>query len=82
VLQVARLTHNRAVQNNPLAVRDLLERTGTPVPDVSQADIPLHVGPQLDIGRAVTTLFGRTSPGVAASRSSNASHSVRSAARS
>jgi len=65
VLQVARLTHNRAVQNNPLAVRDLLERTGTPVPDVSQADIPLHVGPQLDIGRAVTTLFGRTSPGVA-----------------
>src|SRR5882757_9731715 len=65
VLQVARLTDNRSLQNNPLAVRDLLERTGTPVPDVSQADIPIHIGPQLDIGRAVTTLLGRPTPGVA-----------------
>jgi len=46
VLQVARLTATRGTK--PAGRADLLERTGTPVPDVSQADIPLHVGPQIE----------------------------------
>ena len=69
VMQVARLTHNVKLQTDPLAVRDFLERTGTPLPDVPQSDLPLNVGPQIDLGNAVETLFGRSGdtahPGVA-----------------
>jgi hypothetical protein len=59
VLQVARLTHNTKLQNDPLAVRSFLSRTGTPLPDVPQSDLPLNVGPQIDLGNAVETLFAR-----------------------
>jgi hypothetical protein len=57
VLQVARLTHDTALTGNPLAVRSFLESTGTPLPAVPQSDMPLHVGPQIDVGRAVEELL-------------------------
>ena len=54
-LQVARLT------GHPLAtvaaVRALLERTGSPVSDVPQADEKLQIGPQVDVHRAVEALL-------------------------
>lgn len=69
VLQAARLTHNTRLQRDPLAVRAFLAQTGTPLPGVPQSDLPLNVGPQVDVGNAVATLFSRSgetsSPGVA-----------------
>ncbi|MBV9448519.1 MAG: hypothetical protein JO345_21755 [Streptosporangiaceae bacterium] len=57
VLQVARLTADGNVAGNPLAVRQFLERTGTAVPLVPQSDVDNTVGPQIDIGNAVSTLL-------------------------
>jgi hypothetical protein len=57
VLQVARLTANRDLSGNPLAVRQFLERTGNAVPRVSQSDVDNTVGPQIDVGNAVSTLL-------------------------
>src|SRR5262249_19718350 len=69
VLQVARLTGDTSLTNNPLAVRSFLESSGTPPPTVPQSEIPLHIGPQIDVGNAVEELLaahGRpASPGVA-----------------
>ncbi|HEX3649999.1 MAG TPA: hypothetical protein VHV49_16345 [Pseudonocardiaceae bacterium] len=68
VLQAARLTGDRSV-TSPLALRSYLARTARPVPGVPQADRPLNVGPQVDIGAAVTGLLARAGvapgPGVA-----------------
>jgi len=68
VLQTARLTGDRSL-TDPLALRSYLERTAKPVPDVPQADRPIDVGPQVDLGAAVTGLLAkagfRQSPGVA-----------------
>lgn len=57
VLQAARLTKQDKLLKNPLAVRKFLIQTGTQLPDVPQSDQTLHVGPQIDIGNAVSTLF-------------------------
>jgi hypothetical protein len=69
VLQVARLTHDTQLTNNPLAVRSFLESTGTPLPAVPQSDMPLSVGPQIDVGHAVEQLLAAhgqpVAPGVA-----------------
>jgi Subtilase family len=68
VLQVARLTHDNAGRD-PLSVRKFLAQTGTPLPAVPQSDLPINVGPQIDVGNAVETLFARhgeaASPGAA-----------------
>jgi hypothetical protein len=68
VQQAARLAGNTSVADNPLALRSWLEKTGTSVPAVSQSDTTLNVGPQIDLGNAVTQLLGSTgalAPGVA-----------------
>ena len=57
VLQVARLSGDTSLINNPLAVRSFLENSGTPLPTVPQSDMPLHVGPQIDVGHAVEELL-------------------------
>jgi hypothetical protein len=62
VLQVARLTAARdqaagAPLASPLAVRQFLERTGSAVPHVPQSDIDNLVGPQIDVGNAVSDLL-------------------------
>ncbi len=57
VQQVARLTGNKKLASNPLEMRRYLEQTGTPLPAVPQADRDLHVGPQVDLGAAVTQLY-------------------------
>jgi hypothetical protein len=58
VQQAARLTGDRALAGNPLALRSYLAATGTTVPDVPQADSNISVGPQIDVGAAVTRLLG------------------------
>jgi hypothetical protein len=58
VLQVARLTHDN-VGRDPLSVRKFLAQTGTPLPPVPQSDLPISVGPQIDVGNAVETLFAQ-----------------------
>jgi hypothetical protein len=69
VLQAARLSGNPGLAGDPLAVRNWLVATGTPVPNVPQADRELNVGPQVDVGRAVDDLIARSGfalgPGVA-----------------
>ncbi len=57
VQQVARLTGDKRLASNPLAMRDYLAQTGTPLPQPKQADRYLNVGPQIDLGNAVDTLF-------------------------
>lgn len=68
VLQTARLTGDRSL-TDPLALRAYLEHTAKPVPNVPQADQPINVGPQVDLGAAVTRLLARAGfppqPGVA-----------------
>jgi hypothetical protein len=59
VLQVARLTGARDLIGQPLAVRKILERTGSAVPPVPQSDVDNTVGPQIDIGNAVSTLLAQ-----------------------
>ncbi len=59
VLQAARLTRDKSLLGKPLAVRKLLEHTGAQVPAVPQSDLPIHVGTQLDLGRAVQEIFAR-----------------------
>ena len=54
-LQVARLTGHPIQRATD--VRDLLAATGTPVPPVSQSDVSNFVGPQINIGRLVESLF-------------------------
>src|SRR4051794_41331179 len=44
----------------PIEVRDLLVRTGRPLPAVPQADTDLHVGSLLDVTAAVEALLGRS----------------------
>jgi len=63
--QAARLSGNHQIATDPLALRVYLERTGTPVPNVLQADQSVNVGPQADLGRAVSGLVG---PGPQAQR--------------
>jgi hypothetical protein len=69
VLQVAKLTGNTAVVGHPLAVRSLLTASGTPLPAVPQSDMPISVGPQVDLGAAVERLYAQAgspvAPGVA-----------------
>ena len=69
VLQVARLTGDKALENNPRNVRGFLEQTGTPLGPLAQSDIPVSTGPQVDVGRAVETLLTRAhqpvTPGIA-----------------
>jgi hypothetical protein len=69
VLQAARLAHNHNLIGNPLAVRSFLAATGVQVPAVPQSDVPITVGPQLDVGNAVQTILagagGPAQPGVA-----------------
>jgi hypothetical protein len=66
VQQAARLAGNTQVAGDPLALRAWLEKTGTAVPAVPQADTALNVGRQLDLGDAVTSLVGSVlAPGVA-----------------
>lgn len=55
VRQVSRLTG--APLTEPSAVRDFLVQTARPVRDVPQASHQVPVGPQLDLGAAVTTLL-------------------------
>ena len=55
VLQVARLTGQPM---NPAAVRSLLEDTGRAVATQPQIDRDLHVGPQIDVTRAVEAVLG------------------------
>jgi hypothetical protein len=57
VLQVARLTGRRFA--SPSEVRAFLASTGRTVQNVPQADQDLHVGPQIDLGKAVETLLQR-----------------------
>ena len=59
VLQVARLTGDKSLSNSPLAVRQFLAQSGTPVPAVPQSDVKINVGPQIDVGNAVATLLAR-----------------------
>jgi hypothetical protein len=59
VLQVARLTQDSGLARSPVAVRGFLAETGTPLPAVPQSDLPLSVGPQVDVGKAVETLLAR-----------------------
>jgi hypothetical protein len=47
----------------PQAVRQVLEETGRAVPTQPQVDRQLHVGPQIDITRAVEKLLGGPSHG-------------------
>jgi hypothetical protein len=63
--QAARLCGNTKIATDPLALRAYLKGTGTPVPGVPQADQPVNVGPQADLGRAVLGLLG---PGPQAER--------------
>src|SRR5260370_1313887 len=69
VLQVARLTHDHQLTNNPLAVRAFLASSGTDLPAVPQSDTSLNVGPQIDVGHAVELLLAPrgqpATPGVA-----------------
>jgi hypothetical protein len=67
VQQAARLAGDQSVATSPLALRDYLEQTGTPVPDVPQADQSLNVGPQVNVGEAVTGLLKRAGVTVPAS---------------
>ncbi len=55
VLQAARLTGHPM---KPEAVRALLEQTGRAVPTQPQVDRNLHVGPQIDVTRAVESVLG------------------------
>lgn len=59
VLQTAQLSRDNNLIGNPLAVRDFLASTGVKVPGVPQSDLPISVGPQLDIGNAVQTLLAQ-----------------------
>jgi hypothetical protein len=75
VLQVARLVGARELVGrdgrhaDPRALRDFLAETGSPPPEVPQSDVPVHVGPQVDVANAVETLLARhgeaVAPGVA-----------------
>lgn len=57
VEQVGRLTNHPF--SDPLAVRSFLVRTGSPVPNDSQTDTSINVGPQIDLRRAVETLLAQ-----------------------
>jgi hypothetical protein len=59
VLQVARLTGDKALTGSPMAVRKFLAQTGSDVPAVPQSDVDIKVGPQVDVGNAVATLLAR-----------------------
>ena len=67
-LQMARLTNSGSV-HGPTDVRDLLAKTGTPVPQTSQTDLYTNVGPQINVGNLVETMLQasgrRVAPGVA-----------------
>ncbi len=66
VQQAARLAGDKSVASNPVALRAELEKTAAPVPGVGQADTDLNVGPQVDLGRAVSAVTGGgLAPGVA-----------------
>ncbi|HKU66856.1 MAG TPA: S8 family serine peptidase [Candidatus Baltobacteraceae bacterium] len=54
-LQVARLSGHPF--QTALDVRKFLEQTATPITNVSQADVQLNVGPQLNLRNAVETLL-------------------------
>ena len=54
-LQVARLSYHPF--RNAFDVRKFLTQTATPIPNVSQADVQVNVGPQLNLRNAVETLL-------------------------
>ncbi len=56
-LQMARLTNFPL--NNVAAVRNYLETTGSRVPNVSQADQELTIGPQINVRNVVETMLER-----------------------
>jgi hypothetical protein len=66
-MQVARLTGHPFA--NARAVRDFLVQTGSPVMQPALTDMPLNVGPQLNVRRAVETLLANAgsnvTPGIA-----------------
>jgi Subtilase family len=66
-LQVARLTGHPFT--SAAQVRDLLVATGTPVANPPQSDVPLNVGPQVSVRRAVEQLLANAGkpvqPGIA-----------------
>jgi Subtilase family len=66
-IQVARLSGHAFA--SPAQVRDLLVATGTPVAQPPQADVALHVGPQVSVRRIVEQLLANAGkpvqPGVA-----------------
>jgi hypothetical protein len=57
VQQVGRLTGHPFM--SVTALRTFLEQTGTPVSAVPQADVNIDVGPQVDLHRAVESLFSQ-----------------------
>ncbi len=59
VLQAARL---HGTHLDPVQVRDLLERTGRAVSTPPQIDQPLHVGPQIDVSRAIDAVLSDGKP--------------------
>ncbi|HKU67939.1 MAG TPA: S8 family serine peptidase [Candidatus Baltobacteraceae bacterium] len=63
MLQVGKLTGHPFA--SPLAVRQFLIQTGRPVPNVPQADEPINVGPQIDIGNAVSSLIAQNGKHIA-----------------
>ncbi len=69
LLQVGKATGHPLT---PQAVRNLLEQTGRAVPTQPQVDRDLHVGPQIDITRAVETLLGTSHQSPAIVRMSTA----------
>lgn len=66
VQQTARLVGDTTLATDPLKIRSWLRSTAAPVPNVPQADQPIDVGPQVDIGAAVARLVStRTGSGLA-----------------
>ncbi|HLJ99807.1 MAG TPA: S8 family serine peptidase, partial [Streptosporangiaceae bacterium] len=69
ILQVARLTGDGEFAGHPLTLRKFLVKTGSPVGAVPESDLPISVGPQVNVGSAVETLLARAGvvpqPGVA-----------------
>lgn len=57
VMQVAKLVGHPFA--TPMDTRSFLTATAAAVPNVSQADAPIHIGPQIDLENAIETLLKR-----------------------
>ncbi|HEY1917281.1 MAG TPA: hypothetical protein VGH27_17085 [Streptosporangiaceae bacterium] len=62
VQQAARLAGNTSLADNPLGLRSELEKTATAVPATGQQDTKLNVGPQVNLGNAVSAVLGSSMP--------------------